>query len=180
MRILLASASPRRKQILEELGYEVEAVRPDFDEDAVRETDPAALVEALARGKGNSVPCTDGRLLVAADTVVVFEGKILGKPTDREDAFCTLSALSGKGHEVYTGVCLRKGDACRTFVEEAKVVFRTLSEREILDYIATGSPMDKAGSYGIQDSGFVDHIEGSYHNVMGFPSEKFEEIIKEF
>ena len=180
MRILLASGSPRRKQLLTELGYEVEVVKPTFDEAAVQERDPAALVAALAEGKGRSVPPQKGILLVAADTVVVFQGTVLGKPADEKEAFRTLHALSGQHHEVYTGVYLQKDGISRTFTERAEVFFRPLTEQEILDYIATGSPMDKAGAYGVQDSGFVERIEGSYHNVMGFPTERFEEIIKEF
>ena len=180
MNILLASASPRRKQLLTELGYEVEVVRPEFDEATVSLKEPSALVAALAEGKGRSVSSPKGTLLVAADTVVVFEGKVLGKPADEQEAFRTLRALSGKKHEVYTGVYLAKDGIDRTFTERAEVYFRPLTDQEILAYIATGSPMDKAGSYGVQDSGFVDRIEGSYHNVMGFPTEKFKEIINEF
>lgn len=180
MKLLLASGSPRRNQLLTELGYEVEVVRPTFDENTVKERDPAALVAALAEGKGRSVPPQKGVLLVAADTVVVFQGTVLGKPADEQEAFDTLSALSGQYHEVYTGVYLQRDGKSRTFTERAEVHFRPLTEQEILSYIATGSPMDKAGAYGVQDSGFVDRIEGSYHNVMGFPTEKFEEIIKEF
>ncbi len=180
MRILLASGSPRRKQLLSELGYEVKVVKPDFDESCIREEEPAALVAALAEGKGRSVPAEPEMLLVAADTVVVFRGKVLGKPADDAEAFETLCALSGQSHEVYTGVYLQRGGKSRTFTERAEVRFRPLTEQEIKDYIATGSPMDKAGAYGVQDSGFVDRIEGSYHNVMGFPTEKFKEIIMEF
>ena len=180
MKILLASGSPRRKQLLTELGHEVSVVKPDFDESRIQASNPAALVEALAEGKGRSVPPKKGVLLVAADTVVVFRGKILGKPADEEEAFRTLSALSGQYHEVFTGVYLQKGDISRQFTDRSEVHFRSLTEREIRAYIATGSPMDKAGAYGVQDSGFVDHIKGSYNNVVGFPTEKFEEIMKEF
>ncbi len=180
MRILLASASPRRKQLLSELGYEIEVVRPDFDESSVQGTEPAALVASLAEGKGRSVPSQPGVLTVAADTIVVYEGKILGKPADETEAFHTLKQLSGNRHEVFTGVYLCRDGKSRTFTARAEVFFRPLTEEEIRAYIATGSPMDKAGSYGVQDSGFVAHIEGSFHNVMGFPTEEFEEIIKEF
>lgn len=180
MRVLLASGSPRRKQLLTELGHEVTVVRPDFDEAQIAAADPAALVMALAEGKGRSVPPEEDALLVAADTVVVFNGSVLGKPADEEDALRMLRALSGKTHEVYTGVYLQKGAKTRTFTDRAEVVFRRLSEAEIRDYVATGSPMDKAGAYGIQDSGFVDRIQGSYHTVMGFPTELFQEIIQQF
>lgn len=180
MKVLLASGSPRRKQLLTELGYEVTVVKPDFDETQVTAPDPAALVAALAEGKGRSVPPEKDTLLVAADTVVVFNGRILGKPTDKMDAIRMLHALSGQTHEVFTGVYLQKGDKARSFVDRAEVFFRQLSDTEILNYVSTGSPMDKAGAYGIQDSGFVAHIRGSYNTVMGFPTELFEEIIQEF
>ncbi len=179
MNILLASASPRRKQLLEELGHRVTVVRPDFDETQIRLRDPAALVCALAEGKGRSVSVPGGMLLVAADTVVCFEGRILGKPESRQAAANTLRALSGRVHEVYTGVYIEKGGFCRSFADRAEVCFRSLSEEEIQAYIATGSPMDKAGAYGVQDSGFVSRIRGSFHTVMGFPTEIFQQVCKE-
>ena len=180
MKILLASASPRRKQLLTALGHSVTVVRPDFDESLIREQDPARLVLRLAEGKGRTVSPERGVLLVAADTVVVFGGRILGKPADREEAVRMLRALSGNRHEVYTGVYLQKDGKSRSFLDQAKVFFRSLTKREILDYADTGSPLDKAGAYGIQDSGFVARIEGSYHTVMGFPTEKFQKIMNEF
>jgi septum formation protein len=179
MKILLASGSPRRKQLLGALGHEVTVVKPEFNEDQVQGQDPAVLVTALAKGKGCSVTPPAGVLLVAADTVVAFNGKILGKPATEQEAFDTLRALSGNRHQVFTGVYLQKDGVARTFTDRAEVQFRTLTDQEIKAYIATGSPMDKAGAYGVQDSGFVECIVGSYHNVMGFPTEKFEEICKE-
>ncbi len=178
MKILLASASPRRHQILSEAGYDVTVVSPRFDESAIAEQAPCALVAALAEGKGRSIAPQPDRLIVAADTVVVFQGKILGKPRDAREAAETLAALSGQTHEVFTGVWLRMGSVTRAFAERTEVQFRALSIEEIEAYIASGSPFDKAGSYGIQDSGFVAEIRGSYHNVVGFPLERFEEIIK--
>lgn len=180
MKILLASGSPRRKQLLTELGHTVTVVLPNFDERPVTAPDPEALVLALAEGKGRSVPPAGDTLLVAADTVVVFRGKILGKPASKLEAVKMLQAMSGKSHEVYTGVYVQKGEKSLAFADRAEVLFRQLKNEEILAYVATGSPMDKAGAYGVQDSGFVAHIQGSYHTVMGFPTEKFEEIIKEF
>ncbi len=179
MKILLASGSPRRKQLLSELGHEITVVKPDFEESQVQCSDPAALVAALAEGKGKSVPCPNGMMLVAADTVVVFEGRVLGKPTDETNALEMLRALSGRSHEVYTGVYLQYGSAVRRFTDRAEVLFRTLTDQEILSYIATGSPMDKAGGYGVQDSGFVEEIKGSYYTVMGFPIERFAKISME-
>ena len=178
MRILLASGSPRRKQLLEELGYEITVVGPDFDESRVRAATPEELVRTLAEGKGRSVDCPADLLLVAADTVVAFEGKVLGKPQSPAEATEMLCALSGNTHEVYTGVYLRRGDKEITFTDRAQVQFRTLTAREIEAYVQSGKPMDKAGSYGIQETDFVCHICGSYHNIMGFPTEKFQQIIE--
>ncbi len=178
MNLLLASGSPRRLQLLRDLGYSVSVVRPDFDERSVRERDPGRLVEALAKGKGRSVLAPPGTLLVAADTIVYFNGRVLGKPKDAEEAFAILSALSGRSHEVYTGVYLQKGGSTHQFHDRATVRFRTLQEAEIRAYIQTGSPLDKAGAYGVQDSGFVAEINGSYHTVMGFPTALFQQLIQ--
>jgi len=174
VKILLASASPRRKQLLTELGYEVEVVCPDFNEAQVEPCAPGQYVQALAKGKGESVQAPRDVLLVAADTVVVHKGQILGKPKDAQQAREILRRLSGRTHQVYTGVYLSKNGEFRLFVDRARVVFRRLSLKEIDDYIATGSPFDKAGAYGVQDSGFVKKIRGSYETVMGFPIQRFE------
>ena len=179
MKILLASGSPRRKQLLTELGHSITVVKPNFDESQIRSTDPAALVAALAEGKGCSVPCPEDAMLIAADTVVVSDGKVLGKPADEAEALAMLRSLSGRTHEVFTGVFLQYRGRTRSFTDRAEVLFRTLTDAEILAYIATGSPMDKAGSYGVQDSGFVAEIKGSYYTVMGFPGERFKEISME-
>ncbi len=179
MKLLLASASPRRQQLLTELGYEVQVVRPDFDESRVTPCEPGAYVQALAEGKGRSVKAPKGVPVVAADTVVVYEGQILGKPRDRQEAWEMLHRLSGQTHQVYTGVYLAKDKQTCLFSDRAEVQFRTLTDGEIEDYINTGSPFDKAGSYGVQDSGFVQQIHGSYHTVMGFPTERFQKEIKQ-
>ena len=177
MKILLASGSPRRLQLLEELGYEIQVVCPDFDESRVCISVPEELVRALAEGKGRSVECPEDLLLVAADTVVAFEGRILGKPADAEEARAMLGALSGHTHQVYTGVYLRLNGKEITFSDRAEVQFRPLSTAEIEAYIQSGRPMDKAGAYGIQETDFVCKIQGSFNNIMGFPTEKFQEII---
>ena len=178
MRILLASGSPRRKQLLEELGYEITVVGPDFDESRVQAATPEELVAKLAEGKGRSVDCPADPLLVAADTVVAFEGKILGKPAGPEEATAMLGSLSGNTHQVYTGVYLRYGEKELSFTDRSEVQFRPLSAQEIASYVQSGRPMDKAGSYGIQETDFVCRIRGSYHNIMGFPTEKFQKIIQ--
>ena len=180
MKILLASASPRRKQLLGELGYDITIIAPSFDEGQIRISDPAQLVAALAQGKGRSVNAPQDTLLVATDTVVAFDGCILGKPEDPADAKAMLSRLSGNTHQVYTGVYLRRGQKEQVFTDCSQVTFRALSEREIDAYIQSGSPMDKAGSYGIQETDFVRKIQGSFNNIVGFPTELFQKIIKEF
>ncbi len=180
MKILLASASPRRKKLLGELGYEITVAEPSFDEGQIRAQDPAQLVAALAQGKGRSVCASEEVLLVAADTVVAFNGAILGKPADAADAKKMLRLLSGNTHQVYTGVYLRYGEKERVFTDCSFVTFRALSEQEIDAYVQSGSPMDKAGSYGIQETDFVSEIKGSFNNIVGFPTELFQKIIKEF
>ena len=117
--------------------------------------------------------------VLGADTVVCMGGEILGKPKDEADAFQMLRFLSGKTHSVYTGVCLVTPEGERSGVEETFVTFRSLSDEEILSYIRTGSPLDKAGAYGIQDSGFVCSFGGSYSNVVGLPLERVREYVKE-
>lgn len=116
--------------------------------------------------------------VIGADTVVVFGGRIIGKPKDEKQAFDILKELSGKTHSVYTGVCVVRGGKKKAFVRKSRVLFFSLTDERINSYIATGSPMDKAGAYGIQDSGFVKKIRGSYSNVMGLPVEKLRKILK--
>lgn len=134
---------------------------------------PALLVEALSSAKAAKVAAESASdaLVIAADTVVVLDGTVLGKPSDISSAHTMLSSLSGKTHEVYTGVTLRQGSREVCFHERSEVQFRTLSEEEITAYIQTGEPMDKAGSYGIQGFGalLVSEIRGDYFNVMGLP-----------
>lgn len=180
MKLLLASASPRRKQLLQELGFEITVCSPTFDEAGVQISDPQKLVETLAAGKGRSVDAPQETLLVAADTVVAFNGKILGKPADPAEAKSTLQMLSGQTHRVYTGVYLRRGAKELLFSEQSEVTFRPLSEQEIDTYVQSGKPLDKAGSYGIQETDFVCNIKGSYSNIIGFPTEYFTKIIKDF
>lgn len=169
--IVLASASPRRKEILEMLGIKV-TVRPgNCDETVESGLTPKELVTALAKQKANAVPREGKELVLAADTIVTIDGNILGKPKDKEDAKQMLSFLSGKEHSVFTGFCLLKGNNILTGAEETKVKFRTLNEVIIEEYLATGEPFDKAGSYGIQGKGclLIESICGDYFNVVGLP-----------
>ena len=171
MKILLASGSPRRQSLLKSFGFDITVVLPDFDESSVFEKNPEKLVTALAKGKLESVKRGD-MLTLAADTVVAIDGKIMGKPTDEKDAFDMLRALSGKTHTVYTGVCIAYGQKQRLFCEKSDVTFHKLSNKQIRDYIATGSPMDKAGGYGLQDDvaiTFINTVTGEISNVIGLP-----------
>lgn len=180
MAIVLASASPRRKELMEQFCGKDLVIFPAEGEEVVSDNvGPGETVEALARGKAREVA---GRLraeglgdrediVIGADTIVWHEGRIFGKPHSREEAAAMLRSLSGCTHEVYTGVSLIYGDRELTEHEKTAVTFRVMTEKEILDYIATGEPMDKAGAYGAQGLGalFVSSIEGDFFNVMGLP-----------
>ncbi len=188
-RIILASQSPRRKKLLEQLGLGFE-IFPSSVPEHFEDESPVKTVEELALRKARDVaPSCPGSLIIGADTIVVHKGEILGKPENEEHAFELLSRLNGTWHEVYTGVALVKSDknggieAEKSFHQQTKVQFSTLLEEEIQSYIKSGSPMDKAGAYGIQDDWgalFVERIEGDFYNVVGFPLNKFYRELKYF
>lgn len=176
--IILASASPRRRELLGNMGLDFRVLVSDADESMVdKEVPPDIYVQELAILKAAAVAKTEiknkSAIVISADTIVVSNGKILGKPKNEENAFGMLSELSGKIHKVYTGFCvLRLEDAymvCKCV--ETEVAFKRLSEEKIKRYIASGEPMDKAGAYGIQGLGamLVDYIKGDYFNVVGLP-----------
>ena len=174
MDIILASGSPRRRELLHTLGlsgFRVECA--DFDEHSVGEAPPEELVRLLSAGKARAGAEKAGEdcLVIAADTVVALDGKVLGKPAGDADARRMLSALSGRTHRVYTGVTVRRGGREDTRCVCTDVTFRALSEEEIGLYIRTGEGADKAGAYGIQGYGsqLVEGIRGDYFNVMGLP-----------
>ena len=174
MDMILASQSPRRKELLGQMGLRgFKVTSPEVDETVDEHLPPAQVVEELSRRKAMAVARhADGDdLIIAADTVVALEGAVLGKPADELDAFKMLSALSGVRHQVYTGVTVCRGGEKQTAHEVTDVTFRELSEEEIERYIATGEPMDKAGAYGIQGYGalLIQGISGDYYNVMGLP-----------
>ena len=176
--LILASQSPRRRQLLADAGIEY-SLAPRFEcEELYPETLPAVEVaEYLSRLKSEAYPAplADGDILLTADTVVVAGGEVLGKPVDRADAIAIINKLSGREHEVITGVTLRSAGAVKSFSSHSKVRFRTLSREEIEYYVDTYSPMDKAGAYGIQEwIGYVgiEGIEGSFYNVMGLPIQR--------
>ena len=173
MRIILASTSPRRRELMDLMGLRYEILAPEGEEVFDPALSPQNLVQHLARQKGENVAArTDGDVLViAADTVVTLGSRILGKPRDRTDAIAMLASLSGRVHSVFTGVCMFGQGKIVVDSEETLVHMRPLSEAEIAAYVDSGEPMDKAGAYGIQGraSLFIPRIEGDYFNVMGFP-----------
>lgn len=187
-RLILASASPRRRELLSNAGFAF-AVVPS----RVRETDPsgeppAAYAERMARLKAENVAGKlapeDGVVVLGADTIVVLDGIALGKPRSPEEARAMLARLSGRTHEVITGVALAAPATARSAVahERTRVVFRSLTPEEIAAYVASGEPLDKAGAYAIQSgaSRFVTRIEGCYFNVMGLPVARVERLLQEW
>lgn len=185
MKIILASGSPRRRQLLEQVGLRDFVVRAsDVDESVCPGLTPAEMVEELSARKAAAVvreSPKDG-LVLAADTVVALEGAVLGKPASPEEAARMLAALSGRTHQVYTGLTLAGPGAVRTEHEVTAVTFRALSGTEIAAYVATGEPMDKAGAYGIQGLGalLVQRLEGDYFNVMGLPLCRLGRMLRAF
>lgn len=180
--IILASSSPRRREILKNAGFEFTVRVSDADESLPDGICAPDAVKLLSRRKAEAVYGTliPGDIIVAADTVVELSGKILGKPRDSEDAFLMLSALSGKTHSVYTGVTLLSGSTADTFAVKTEVEFFELTKAEIREYILSGEPADKAGAYGIQGKGslLVKGIHGDYFNVMGLPVSETARRIK--
>lgn len=171
--LILASTSPRRTQLLSMLGLEHTVIPPGCDETLPPGCPPAEAVRLLAIRKAETVAAArppEDRV-IAADTIVYLDGVTLGKPAGRPEAFKMLKTLSGRTHEVYTGLAVCHNGATKAGVTITLVTFRTLSDKEISDYINTGTPMDKAGAYGVQDRGalFVSHIEGDFFSVMGLP-----------
>jgi len=169
--IVLASRSPRRREILQNAGIPF-VVRPaDVDETPLPAEDARVYVTRIARAKAHAAEIAPGEILLAADTTVAIHGEILAKPLDGADARRMLAKLSGQRHEVFTGICLRSADRIVEDRAETSVWFAPLSADEIDSYVASGEPMDKAGGYAIQGlaSKFVERIDGCYFNVMGLP-----------
>jgi len=171
LRLVLASRSPRRAELLTAAGIEFTVRSADIDETPRAGEAPMDYVLRLAQEKACAVWCGADETILAADTTVVLGREILGKPVDRADAARMLGALSERRHEVMTGVCLRAGNRMVRDASVTAVWFAPLTEAEIAEYVASGEPMDKAGAYGIQGiaSRYVDRIEGSYTNVVGLP-----------
>lgn len=176
---VLASRSPRRRRLLDQIGLDFDVDVSDVDESVVMHAAPSLLTETLARRKAEDVARRrPDALTLGADTVVVFHGQIMGKPADTSEAIEMLRQLSGNTHVVYTGIALLHpwSDRAHTASEATRVTFGEMDDDEISAYVATGSPMDKAGGYGIQDDRgalFVERIDGDYYNVVGLPLRRF-------
>lgn len=172
MDIILASGSPRRRELLNTLGLSFTVHPAKGEEIAPDGAGPEEIVKALSRAKAEEVARQfPDKLIIAADTIVYLDGMVLGKPKDENDAKAMLSKLSGRAHEVYTGVTVILEDKTICESECTKVIFRDVSAEEIASYVASGDPMDKAGAYGIQGKAalMVERLEGDYFNVMGLP-----------
>lgn len=184
-KVILASGSPRRRELMAGLGvnYEVR-ILPDVDESYPDTLQGEEIPLYIAKEKADAyIPMMQpDELIITADTIVWLDGKVLGKPRDREDALQMLRTMSGRTHKVFTGVCITTTDWQRSFTAQTEVCFATLSEDEIIYYVDNFKPMDKAGAYGVQEwIGFigVENISGSYYNIMGLPVQKlYRELLK--
>ncbi|MCL5019448.1 MAG: Maf family protein [Patescibacteria group bacterium] len=182
-KIILASSSPRRKQVLEQVGLNFTVEVSDYEEKPISGVKPHEFVETLSFGKAKAVAKNhEDAIIIGADTIVVLNNQILGKPKTKEDARGMLKKLSGNTHSVFTGFTIidTKNNKTITNHVETKIRFRNLSGKEISKYVETEEPMDKAGAYGVQDRGalFVEYIEGDYSSVMGLPILKIFEVLK--
>lgn len=181
-RVVLASGSPRRRQLLNLIGIEHEALPSNIDETMRPREAPRRHAERLAREKASAIANRQpDRITIAADTIVVINKKVLGKPVDADDARRMLSMLSGREHTVITAVAVARGRKLRSAVEEVRVKFRRLRDDEIDAYVATGEPMDKAGAYGIQGYGatIVECVDGDYFAVMGLPLARLVTLLRD-
>lgn len=171
MKVVLGSSSPRRRELLEQLGVEFDVARPDIDETPMPGEGPVEYVRRLAVEKSRVIPVDGDTLVITADTTVDLGGEILGKPEDEADARAMLRRLSARTHRVHTGVALRVGDTVVSEVVTSLVTFTPLTAASIDWYVGTGEPLDKAGAYAIQGAGgvFVQRVRGSVSNVVGLP-----------
>ena len=181
MSIILASASPRRRELLSLFHIPFTVKVADIDETMDANARPSDEVARVSRLKAMAVEREAEDVVIAADTIVVCQGKILGKPHSKEEAAGMLSPLSGRDHQVMTGCTVVKGDRVETFTEVTDLHFRALRQKEIEDYVATGEPMDKAGAYGIQGGAalFCRRMEGDYYNVVGLPVCHLGEVLRQ-
>ncbi len=173
--IILASQSPRRKEILSSLFGDIH-IKTNNHEESFKSVRPSYAVQEIARKKVIGVGTSED-VVIGADTIVYFKGEFLGKPKSENDAKRILKMLSANTHYVYTGVAVKTQGKTITFYDASKVIFNDLTEEFIDEYVKSGSPMDKAGAYGIQDGGLVKRYEGSYTNILGLPAEKLKDCI---
>ncbi len=182
MALILASASPRRRELLARITPDFTVVTSEFDESALPPTEPSSTARALAEGKCRAVAGQHPQdVVIGSDTVVEFDGRVFGKPKDLEQARQMLQALSGADHYVHTGVSIYKQGTYHTFHCTTRVRFWPLSPEQIEDYIHTDEPYDKAGGYGIQGAAalFCEEIQGCYYNIMGFPVSRVARALRE-
>ena len=184
-KIVLASASPRRHELLGRIGITEFDIRiPEVEESFPEGLTPQQVVEHISREKAEAAAklCTDDEIVITADTMVFLDQHRLGKPRDEEDALRMLTALQGRHHTVCTGVTVRRGTQVITESETTQVYFRSATKEELLAYIATGEPMDKAGSYGVQGKGalLVEKLDGDFFNVMGLPVLRLSRMLQHF
>ena len=179
--LILASNSPRRKEILEMLGFDFKIVVSHCDE-TVDKISPKQTVMELSKRKAMAINCEETDIIIGSDTIVCLNDNILGKPKDKDDAIRMLKSLSGNCHEVFTGVTIISGKKCITDYVSAKVYFKKMSEDEIIYYVNTNEPMDKAGAYAIQGKGaaYIEKIEGDFFAVMGLPACFVSKALAEF
>ena len=180
MQLILASASPRRKELLGLFHVPFVIRVADIDETMDNRKSPSEEVARVSCLKALAVERQSDDIVIAADTIVVCEGKVLGKPKDAEEAVEMLSLLSGRDHQVMTGCTVLSGNRCETFTEVTDLHFRVLSRKEIEHYVASGEPMDKAGAYGIQGGAalFCERMVGDYYNVMGLPVCRLGQVLQ--
>jgi len=176
-RLILASASPRRAELLQKEGIPFEKCPVDFDEDSIIEREPPRLVRLLAEAKAEA--CPRNGLVLGADTVVALDGRIFGKPADLDEARSFLKILSGKTHQVHTGVCIRRDNVKLSWTATSQVTFRRLDEKTISDYFSCVNPLDKAGAYAIQEKGefIVASHSGLLSTIIGLPVEEVSKIL---
>ncbi|MBQ2996882.1 MAG: septum formation protein Maf [Oscillibacter sp.] len=182
-KIVLASGSPRRQELLQRIGITDFEIRvPEVEEAFPEGLTPQQVVEYISREKSDEVPSSPDEIVITADTMVFLDDQRLGKPRDEADALRMLTALQGRHHTVCTGVTVRQGETVLTESETTHVYFRSATESELLAYIATGEPMDKAGSYGVQGKGalLVEKLDGDFFNVMGLPVLRLSRMLQRF
>lgn len=178
--IFLASASPRRKELLELIGYEFSIKVANIDETIDPNLNLDSELLRLSRDKANAIKVSDDDIVIAADTIVTINGRILGKPKDHNDAYEMLKVLNNNSHQVITSVCIKKGIEMYNFLDSATIKFKNADQNDLLAYANSDEPLDKAGAYAIQGKAsiFIDSIIGDYYTIVGLPVSKVHTILK--